>query len=377
MKNQTKTTCIPKTTRRGSSRTGTTAAGKRSGKKAAVSADTTSARVNRIDAATVSTADLLKGRAQPLDFVLPCFLLGTVGQVVASGGVGKSFFALQNGISISVGKDVFGFWGDDNAPFKMKKGRVLYISAEDGRDIVRQRLQDACRGLTRAQRRAVLQNLELVFPSDFSIVKKVNGALVPSTWVGDLRASLAKRREKPRLIIIDTLNRSLGDANENNASSMGTIQDVLKGVAETFRSSVLLLHHTVKGTGDNESGLRQDAARGSGASSANCRWQANMILETSSEQADLLEGPQPDKIGYVISKANYGQKPGKRVLIRTKNGVLLGLAELEARNQVKRTRDHATADNQNAKPRKRVMPDASGLDADAASPMKLKSNRSR
>jgi RecA-family ATPase len=179
------------------------------------------------------------------------------------------------------------------------------------------------------------------------------------------------------LIIIDTLNRSLGDANENNASSMGTIQEVLKGVAETFRASVLLLHHTVKGTGDNESGLRQDAARGSGASSANCRWQANMILETSSEPADLLEGPQPDRIGYVISKANYGQKPGKRVLIRMKNGVLIGLAELEARNQVKRTRDHAPADNQNAKPRKRVMPDASGLDADAASLMKPKSKRSR
>jgi regulatory protein RepA len=377
MKNPPKTTNITNTTRKGSSHTRTTAGGKRSSKKAAVSTDTMSARVNKIDAATVSTADLLKGRAQPLDFVLPCFLIGTVGQIVAPGGVGKSFFALQNGISIAVGRDVFGFWGDDNSPFKMKKGRVLYISAEDGRDIVRQRLQDAFRGLTRAQRRAVLQNLELVFPSDFSIVKKVNGALVPSTWVGDLQASLAKRREKPRLIIIDTLNRSLGDANENNASSMGTIQDVLKEVAETFRSSVLLLHHTVKGTGDNESGLRQDAARGSGASSANCRWQANMILETPSEQADLLEGPQPDRIGYLISKANYGQKPGKRVLIRTKNGVLLGLAELEARNQVKRTRDHASADNQNAKPRKRFMPDASGLDADAASPMQLKSKRSR
>jgi RecA-family ATPase len=377
MKNQTKTTRIPKTTRKGSSRTSTTAAGQRSGKKAAVSADTTNARVNKIDAATVSTADLLKGRAEPLDFVLPCFVLGTVGQIVAPGGVGKSFFALQNGISIAIGKDVFGFWGDAGEPFKMKRGRVLYLSAEDGQDIVRQRLQDACRGLTRAQRSAVVQNLELVFPTDFNIVKKVNGVLVPSTWVGDLRASLAKRREKPRLIIIDTLNRSLGDANENNASSMGTIQEVLKGVAETFRASVLLLHHTVKGTGDNESGLRQDAARGSGASSANCRWQANMILETSSEPADLLEGPQPDRIGYVISKANYGQKPGKRVLIRMKNGVLIGLAELEARNQVKRTRDHAPADNQNAKPRKRVMPDASGLDADASSLMKPKSKRSR
>ncbi|WP_158241882.1 AAA family ATPase [Tabrizicola sp. TH137] len=81
----------------------------------------------------VSTADMLKSRAQPLDFVFPTVLRGTVCALIGAGGVGKSGFALQTGISVAVGRDVFHLWGDPDAPVTIKKGKVLYISAEDGK----------------------------------------------------------------------------------------------------------------------------------------------------------------------------------------------------------------------------------------------------
>lgn len=334
MTNSTRTTNRTSTSQEIPKTHGKASAPKRAGKGVAKGTSVQPTHINRIDAATASTADLLRARSTPPDFILPCFLLGTVGQLVAPGGVGKSYFALQNAISVAIGCDVFGFWGNDAAPFKIKKGRAVYISAEDSQDIVQQRLQDACRGLTNAQRRAVEQNLELVFPDDFSIVKRKRGALAPSDWIEDLHASLGDKPVKPRLIIIDTLNRSLGDANENSASSMAAIQEALKVVAVAFKSSIMLLHHTVKRTGDSESCLRQDAARGSGAGSANCRWQANMALEVASEPSEPLGDQQLDRISYLISKANYCAKPTKRVLVRLKNGVLISQSKLDAHRQV-------------------------------------------
>lgn len=379
MKSTTKTTKTTKTTqatRRGAGTAKKAPAPTRAAAKAATGAKVRTARINKFDAATVSTTDLLKGRAAPHDFVLPCFLIGTVGQIVAAGGVGKSYFALQNAISVAIGCDVFGFWTDKGVSFKMKRGRVIYISAEDGRGVVQQRLKDACRGLTHTQRKYIRQNFELVCPSDFSIVRKANGVLVPSDWIEDMRASLAKRQEKPRLIIIDTLNRTLGDANENNASSMGTVQDVLKGVAETFQSAILLLHHTVKGSGDSESGLRQDAARGSGAGTNNCRWQANMVLEAGRDQSDPLEDQPLDRISFVISKANYDSKPGVGTLVRQHNGVLMGLSKMEVVGRVTRTSDHPPADNEDDAPHKRDDAGAPSLDTDCCSTPVPKAKRS-
>lgn len=376
MKNQTKTTKSTSTPRKASASAAKASAPKRAANKAATGTAVQPARINKFDAATVSTADLLKGRAAPPDFVLPCFLIGTVGQIVAAGGVGKSYFALQNAISVAIGCDVFGFWAEKGVPFKMKKGRAIYISAEDGKEIVQKRFQDACSGFTRTQRRNVTKNLELVFPSNFSIVRKTKGALAASDWIEDVYASLAKKPEKPRLIIIDTLNRSLGDANENNASSMAAIQEVLKGVAETFRCCVMLLHHTVKSSGDTESALRQDAARGSGAGTDNCRWQANMVLEAPSEQRDPNCNQPLDRISYVISKANYGSKPGVAVLVRQENGVLIGLSKLEVLNQVTQTGVHPPADNDNDAPHQRDDTNAPSPEADHSSVPVSKANRS-
>jgi hypothetical protein len=274
------------------------------------------AAINKIKAATVSTAAMLKNPAKPLDFVLPGLLLGTVNLEVGPGGVGKSNFALQNSVSVAIGRDVFNFWGDPDRLFKMKKGKVIYISAEDGEQVVTERLKSAYRHLTRAQRKAVRQNLSFVFATSFSIVSRREGLLVESDWIRDLHAALQEMTEKPRLIVIDTLNRSLGDANENSTSGMTKVEEALKIIAETYNCGVQLVHHTIKGTGDAEAGLKADVARGSSAAVSNVR----SVINLSPDDVN------PNVIWYAVTKANYGPKPPTRFAIRSEDGVLFGSA---------------------------------------------------
>lgn len=272
--------------------------------------------VNRIEACMVSTAEMLKSRAKPHDFVIPTVLCGTVTALVGPGGVGKSGFALQNAISVAIGRDVYNLWGDPDAPFKLKKGNVLYISAEDGQEVVTSRVKIACKRLSRAQRTKAIENLHWFFPNGFGIVKRSNGKLVESDWITDLHAFIRKMPEKPRLIIIDTLNRSLGDANENSATGIGKLDEALKGVAEAWNAAVQIVHHTVKNVGDVEAGLKSDAARGSGATAASVRSMINIAPDDRN----------PDVICYAVSKANYGPKPPMRYAKRDENGVLTGSA---------------------------------------------------
>ena len=62
-----------------------------------------------------------------LDFVLPGLLAGTVGGLIAAGGVGKSTLALQAAIDIAVdvaGVDLLGLGVE-------KHGRVVILAGED------------------------------------------------------------------------------------------------------------------------------------------------------------------------------------------------------------------------------------------------------
>ncbi|MBA4457419.1 AAA family ATPase, partial [Cylindrospermopsis raciborskii CS-506_B] len=87
---------------------------------------------------------MLKKRSKPLDFVLPGLLVKTVSLLLGPGGVGKSNFALQNAISVAIGRDIFNLWGDPDNRYRIKKGKVIYLSVEDGEDVLTERLQNAC-----------------------------------------------------------------------------------------------------------------------------------------------------------------------------------------------------------------------------------------
>ncbi|WP_434622450.1 AAA family ATPase [Tabrizicola sp. M-4] len=302
-------------TRKASRRTGKKATGRRS--KTNTSDNQAFAPINRIAAATASTSAMLRKRYKPLDFVLPGLLLRTVSLLLGPGGVGKSNFALQNAISIAIGRDIFNLWGEPDNSYRIKKGKVIYISAEDGEDVLAERLQNACKHLSPWFRKNVEANIEFIFPDSFSIVMRQDGRLAESDWIRDLHIVLAAADQKPRLIIVDTLNRSLGDANENSATGMAKIKETLKRIAETHNCGVQIVHHTVKNAGDAEAGLKLDVARGSSAAVCSVRSMINLAPD------DI----NPNVVWYALTKSNYSPKPPTRFAIRNEDGVLFGSAQ--------------------------------------------------
>uniref|UniRef100_UPI0040460506 AAA family ATPase n=1 Tax=Providencia xihuensis TaxID=3342830 RepID=UPI0040460506 len=60
------------------------------------------------------------------DYVLPNMVAGTVGAIVAPGGVGKSMLALQLAVQIAGGPDLLGMG-------ELMTGHVAYLPAEDPR----------------------------------------------------------------------------------------------------------------------------------------------------------------------------------------------------------------------------------------------------
>lgn len=255
-----------------------------------------------------------------VDEVLPGFQRGTVGAVVAPGGVGKSFFMLQNAVSITVGKDLFGLWGTPEAATSITKGSVWMISAEDGEAVFHKRLHSVATGLKADQFSAVKTGLKVFVPSGFHLTTKTSKGLTLSPWIDVLRQSLISVKIKPRLIVIDTLNKSLGAANENSASHMGMVFSGLSEIAATFGVSILVVHHASRVANANNVTPDKIASRGSTAVVDSCRWVLNM---TKWETGD---DDQPGGIGVMtmVTKCNYGEGGVRRELRRGVNGVLTG-----------------------------------------------------
>ena len=166
-----------------------------------------------------------QGPKRHLDFVLPGLLRGTIGLLVGAGGSGKSFVALQSAISRAVGDDVFGIWRQPIA-----QGRTLILSVEDGEEILHNRLNEIGTHLSSEQWDLVDANLEVMplFGRAFRIAER-NGSRIQISYLMNELCNYAKEH-RFGLIIIDTLNRSLGGLDENSNGEMGEMLAILEWV---------------------------------------------------------------------------------------------------------------------------------------------------
>ena len=65
----------------------------------------------------------MQNKPEPLNFVLPGLVRGTVGAIVSPGGAGKSAFALQLTAQIAGGPDLMGL--------SVLGGKSVYLPGED------------------------------------------------------------------------------------------------------------------------------------------------------------------------------------------------------------------------------------------------------
>jgi len=167
------------------------------------------------------------GRIEPPDRLVHK-LLGVTSLAVVFGppGCGKTFFALQLGCSVADGSDFLGR--------RVTQGGVLYIAAEAGGSFHN-------RVAAFKAHHALSDNLPFaawLAPVDLGAregdAKRIieAAAVVADIWA-----------QPVLLIVIDTLNRSLGGADENSSEAMGTLIGNVDRIRTETGATVCLIHH--------------------------------------------------------------------------------------------------------------------------------------
>jgi RecA-family ATPase len=258
----------------------------------------------------------------PEDHIIPGFLAGTVGALVAPGGTGKSYLALELAIAVACPNA-------DLADFKPRMlGQVAYINAED--DLIQlgkrlawlgQRIKPELRTSVAALFRVARARGSLIDlgqkPFGYELEKPNNDLETPlDRMVRDFKGY--------RLIIIDTLTR-FHSLDENSNGQMSQLISNLEYLAEKTGAAVLFLHHTNKNAIRDSATDSQAASRGASALVDNVRFAAYLVKMTEIEAEDY--GINPEQRGfflrYGVAKQNYGIRSSDRWFERKEGGVLL------------------------------------------------------
>lgn len=253
-----------------------------------------------------------------LDFVLPGFLAGSVGALIAPGATGKSYFALQMAMSIAaeVGS------GDLLKLGHGKSGFVVYLAGEDSSTLMHHRIHSIGKHLGQDDRKAIAKNL---------IVESLVGRRLDVMKVDDMNL-LIKGCYGARLVIFDTLSR-IHSLNELDNGEMSQLISQLEYLTHHTGAAVLFLHHTNKGSALGGTADQQQAARGASAIIDNARW-AGFLQKMSKEESEKLSDQHVSKspIGEVnrkkyvkfgVAKQNYGEQVADRWFKHHEGGVLL------------------------------------------------------
>lgn len=203
----------------------------------------------------------------------------TVALLAGPSNVGKSFIALAMGCSIASGTPWLGR--------PAHRGRVLYIAAEGAYGLdVRIGAWEAAAGV------AVDDEWFAVLPEAVQLTDPAAPAVAE---LGALVADVGYR-----LVVVDTLARSMVGADENSARDMGVAVDVADRIRRAAEdSTVLLVHHT---------GKDRTTVRGSSALEAGV--DTVYTLDGDAELIKMVrtkrkEGPRDDEL--TLRLVSYGQ----------------------------------------------------------------------
>jgi putative DNA primase/helicase len=138
----------------------------------------------------------------------------------------KSFLAMSWALSIASGQPWLGR--------RAQPGHVFYISAEGNAGIVKR--------ATAFCKENGLKELPEKFHTITCSVAMNDPTILDYLAIG-IRQTL-KADEKPKLIVIDTLNRCFGGGDENSTKDMSAFVAGCDAMREEFGASMLIIHHT-------------------------------------------------------------------------------------------------------------------------------------
>lgn len=191
------------------------------------------------------------------------FKPGEVGMIAGAPGLGKSTITSAIAAHAAQGRNFGGL--------SVKNAVVIYYAAEDPYGVL-------CRAHPYMRDPACAN-------SPFYVVHGAPNLLDPGTPEKVARYVSLKQAEHgcdQALVIFDTLNRCVGEADENSSTAMGTVIGNATHIAQNSKSSVIFVHHT--------GNANPDRPRGSSAfhSNVDCLCLLNKAPESVSENVVLL-----------------------------------------------------------------------------------------
>lgn len=262
---------------------------------------------------------------QKMDYVLGNLVAGTVGGLVAPGGTGKSFWALEAAMAIAC--DVEG--GDLINAAPAKTGSVVYLALEDSEQVLAHRIYAIGQSIrARCLRQADASRALEAIARNLKIEPMMGKRLDLMTVEG--MQTVSSVSASSRLIILDTVSRA-HQLDENSNRDMSLLVSRLEELAVFTGAAVLFIHHVGKASG-REGTFDQYSSRGASALIENARWCGYLAQMTKDEAKQLTLGhASTDLTGehhlYVRlgeSKLNYGPASvTQRWYKRCESGVLL------------------------------------------------------
>lgn len=225
----------------------------------------------------------------PIDYVLPCMVAGTVGNLSSPGASGKSMFALQLATQIAGGPDLLGL-GD------YPTGKAVYLPAEDFALAIQHRMHHLWRYVEKEEHKTAIRDNLKVYP-----LTSFTPNLFDQAWYD----AVMRLADGKRLMILDTLSM-FHEENENDNAQMKVLVRKMGLVGAETGCSVVFLHHYTKSaalSGNTE----QQASRGASALIDNARWGGALNTMTK-EDANNRTIPENERRFYAcfsIPKVNF------------------------------------------------------------------------
>lgn len=152
---------------------------------------------------------------------------GCLGLIFGDPGHGKSFVAVDLGLSVATGQNFHGH--------STKKGSVFYIAGEGHSGLVR-------RFYGWAKHHGLSLSAALMFKSE-GAAQFLDSSAAEAVTIAV--SDLAAIHGSPALIIVDTLARNFGPGDENSTAEMGRFVAAMDRLRGNWPESVLLIvHHT-------------------------------------------------------------------------------------------------------------------------------------
>lgn len=282
-----------------------------------------------VDLDAFRASRFLKGTPRQIEWLLKDSLpLGSIGILVADGGIGKSHLLLQLGFAVA-----------GNIPFLNDQyeigthGKAFLIFGEDPDDVLTHRTRKAIHSLVPHEARSAFeqsmdQNLFIrsIKGEDFRLSKMINhGNLEATQAFSDLLEDL-KQVPDLKLVALDPVSRFFG-GDENNSSHATHFCSLLERIANETGATVVFSQHISKAAANNSGlkGLHQGAARGSTGFTNAARWQLQLVTPSNDDakKHGLDQNNLNSYLGARVVKKNVGPPEDVFFLRRDHNGILL------------------------------------------------------